>query len=287
MTNTPRAEVVIEMIREGKDDALLSQMERSAVGSTLDEYMAFVEIMIVLIERSRLHNSATELFVNRLLRNRDLSEELALSSKHLGVMRVLRERALLPYVRTGLLLRRILLEMFSYPNGYDGRAFRDFFSPPELLETCEAYQDRFLSKGPLTEDVGMNLLYNCIAGREQDGLLRLGEKACDRFRNELYINPQSRFYYLSNFFRPMYITNNESFPQALMHVAEPFYMQIFGNRPSFINFLERESQDNRERVLKSEILNVVESLAEPGDEFDISLYRINGSLHKNVRLMVR
>lgn len=280
--SSPISKVVIGYIKEGKDESLLKQMEGGPDSNTIDDFKSFMEILVILIEKSKLRETAIKIFIDSIFRDNNFMIMQPLPRKKEALIEVLRDRAIFPYVNTSNMLRRIMLEMYSNPTGFDALRFANVFTTWELLDINQTYLDKYLTDRSMENFDGISLLYSCPSGNTDNKVI-LSTYACDRFRSKLFDDEKSRLFYLSYFFRPLYQTNNENFPDAKLHVAEPFYIQIFEHFFLFKDFLGFRSLSAKETVLKKEILEVVNSLNNPSDPFDISKFRITFSLHQGVR----
>lgn len=281
-----RAKVVLEFITKGKDESMLRQMENGPIINSLDDFKAFMEILVVLIENSKLRETAVKLFIDRIVRDETYMLMLGSAPKKKAVIEVLKYRTIFPYVNVSIMLRRMMLEMYSNPDGLDAMRFGNLFTTGDLLDINESYLDRYLGQSSIHDSDGMNLLYSCTAANTRPKII-LSKHACDNFRTKLVDDVQSRMYYLSNFFRPLYQTNSEFFPEAKLHVAEPFYLQIFDeNIELFKNFLKIQSVGFREAVLKKEIFDIISTFKVPNESFDITSVKITPSLHENIRVII-
>ncbi|MBB2144624.1 hypothetical protein GM921_03955 [Pedobacter sp. LMG 31464] len=283
MILSKRAKLILDVIEKNQDESMLKQLQNAGPPSTLGHFKSYLEITLVLIEKSKFSNSAIKVFIDLLTKENSYLESIEFRAKRMAIAQILSDGAVEPYARTAHMLGMFILEQYRHSNTFESRHIASIFSATEILAFNESYLSRYLAEHTL-DDSSMMLLYSCISGLDNSKIY-LSDKSLKLVKAKLE-DDRSRFFYLHNFIRPLYLTESKDFPDATLHVAEPFYKQIFGSQDNFINFLQVKSVNLDEQMLKDDLFRIITYMKMTGSEyFDAQGFRLHRKHHAHLRII--
>lgn len=284
MMISDRAKIVLGMIKDGRDHTLLKEIENSPQVNSIEDFKSAIEILLVLIEKSSHSGTAIVLFIDWTTSNR-YQNDLPQSAIRSAINQCLRDLALEPYQNVSAMLGRFIIEMLRSDATRETNQLSGHYYVNDLLDVNDFYLNRYLGKKDLDKH-GLALLYNCVENVLPNLHILLSKKSLKFFRKKLDEQNSGRFY-LESCIRPYYITDNRYFPEAGLHVIEPFYEQIFGSIEGFIIFIRQyQTETTTERLLQDELLRICLFVKQSGDNrFDIGRIGLTSKLHRNARVL--
>lgn len=227
-----------EYIDKGLEEDLLDKLNSYVIDSFDYRTKNLIEVLIILQEKSKVDwMKSNQALIKVILK---ILPELFVKEDYLNeFLLILKESAVKPYKNISFLIRQIIISI----EDKDETLLRIASSLGQLKmfqEKLLQINIHFLSKA-VTDEFRFNdiitIFYNCVNRLEAERKTIIDDKAIKIFRDYLTANPEE---YLKTFIRPLYSGGiNKNHAEYYLHVAEPFYPQIFkSDNALFLKFLE-------------------------------------------------
>lgn len=243
-------------IEEGKEKELLDKLMIYSFDEFNPQMQNLLKILLVMIEKARDPIAPHQFFYKAVLTV--LPEIIAVNEKLTAFVALLKLESLSPYQQTSFLVREFIIGVED--SKFNEAEYKEEKITQVQLSVFKTEMSKlnvfFLEKAiaqRLEHNQIMSIFYSCVSRLEAERKIIISIEAITLLRKYLLLNPEG---YVKNFIRPLYSGSiNNGFPEYFLHVAEPFYAQIFDLEFSFESFLEVA----REKKIDEKLVNDVEA----------------------------
>jgi hypothetical protein len=240
MTDEQRISTVLQTIVDGKEYTLLERLEQYGPIPDMVTFRNFLLIAVVLIEKSKINESvATLMFKKIYTEHSGMGNH---SERNYGdiILQYLNELSQSPYVNLSTVIGRMISTIIYDQAGNETTHIVRVTPRDRLLALNEALLEKYIGANPL-DDHTMSLFYQCVQKiNPQTFQITLSTRACLLMRQKILADGFNN--YIGLFLRPYYTSMSSYWlPDAMYHVPEPFYEQIFITSADFMRELSRQS----------------------------------------------
>jgi hypothetical protein len=240
MTDQERIVNVTKTIADGKEYTLLERLEQYGPIPDLATFRNFLLIAVLLIEKSKVNESTATLMFKKIYQEHCGKGNLNERDYGDRVLNYLRDLAQSPYINLATVIGRMISTIIYDLAGNETAHIVRVTPRDRLLALNEALLEKYLRDNPL-DAYSMSLLYQCVERINAENFqITLSRPACEMVSTKILTTGFD--YYITHFLRPYYTSMSSYWlPDAMYHVPEPFYEQIFVNRAEFMHELTRRS----------------------------------------------
>lgn len=234
MSDEKRIEAVLTAIGEKTDYSLIGKLEFVNGLTKSSELKNFVLILLVLIEKSPWHESASNLLLRKIY-DPKFTEKLTEVKYGDFFIEVVKDKAYFPYVGISTTFRRLISSIIYDKTGQETKHFVEITPKDKLLSTNEYMLEKYLTDHSIDNDT-LSLYYTCVEDiHPETNHVTLSSKSSAIIKKKIIEG--ELISYLRVFIRPYYSSPSGNFEGASYHVPEPFYLQIFESNDEFLKIL--------------------------------------------------
>jgi hypothetical protein len=244
-------------IEDGLELELLDKLNSYVITGFDKRTKNLIKILIIMQEEAKIDwMKPNQALINLIVKI--LPELISNDSSNNNLnelINLLKESGVKPYERISFLIRQFIIGI----QDKDAK-LRNANVPFEQLEEfreelIKVNVDflRIAIRDKLSFSNIITIFYNCVSKLAEERKTILDDGAINIFKSYIQSTPDD---YLKAFIRPYYTSGfNNNYPDYYIHVAEPFYSQIFKGDESFTEFLEESKNKISDIELIEDIKN--------------------------------
>lgn len=237
-TDEKKVDTILLAIKNQTDYSLIEKLEFIVKLEKEKEFKNFILVLLVLIEKSRWHESASTLLLRKVYKENIFCNGKDKRSYGRLFLKIVMQNAILDFVNTSTTFRRLISSILYDKTGEDTKHIIEVNSKEELLAANEFFLESYLKHTSKIDHNTMALYYNCVNDiHNETSQITISKKANSTLIKKIKDGGFSDYLYI--FIRPLYISSSSNFEGVSYYVPEPFYRQIFGSHQKFINFINK------------------------------------------------
>jgi len=275
-----------KVVHDKEDYAFIDSLELIRDFKNDEHFLEYVHTLLIIIEESSAFENAGTLLWKHIYRYHTSRGNKTNDAYSNFIFDFIKDHAPAPYINLTSLISRLITTIIYDTHQNQSRHITELTSKQFLIHINEFFLARFVKQNDLKEET-ISLLYHCIENIDiNTRRIRLSPSACTIVREQIIQGGGES--YLRFFLRPYFSAMSSYWlPDAMYHVPEPFYEQIFVNAERFRGFLEQQMNlfPNNELFKEiSKFMNIFWSNRQRGIEYvDITQLKLHKPLHLHMR----